>query len=258
MELNIITCGSSDLLPSENSNLQLYKHFHDFHEIFILLAGQIEFLLEDKIIELKPYQMAHAQPAQYHQAIIGSGEFRRFVIHFYDTDNVVINEVLQNLTLVDLTDDERLSSFIERILYYENNLSPEAYRLLIPGLINEFLILLGLAHDNGNPSGQIQSHPIVKAAINYINKHLFEALSLKDIAASCNVHPNYLSRLFHHVMRIRLNDYIKNKQLMYARKLLREGYLPSQIFNKFGYSDYTCFSRAYHAYFGHPPSKDKV
>ncbi len=61
----------------------------------------------------------------------------------------------------------------------------------------------------------------VNACLHYIHKHLYEEISLSDLAASVSLHPNYLSVLFRKEVGRPLIEYIRDTKIEEAAKLLR-------------------------------------
>ncbi len=258
MDVQIYSFAILTSRHEEYEALHLHKHLHDFHELFILLDGGCDYMVEDRILQLKPYQLLHIPPAHFHQSFPSDEEkvYKRLVIQFYAPQHDLLQDCLTSLSFCDLTASEELFQAVQRILRYAQTLPDEAFNLLREGLFKELLLLLGQANKSSQPE-KIQSNPIIKRAIAYVNAHLGTPFSLKEAAAACHVHPNYLSSLFHRITRVKFADYARNKQLLLARTYIQNGELPTQIFYKCGFTDYTSFSRSYHQNFGHPPSKDK-
>ncbi len=235
-----------------------FKHVHDFHELYILLDNDCNFLLEDKIIELHPFQLIHIPPECYHQALTRDSTtmYQRLIIQFKTPQDPFFKELLDNLSFCRISSNPTLFQHIQRILHYEQILSYEEFDLLKEGLLIELLLLLKATQTDDQPDF-VHVNPIISAAINYIDSHLNEPFRLNAIAAFCNVHPNYLSSLFRKHTMVKISDYTRHKQLLLARKYIRNGELPMQIFDKCGFTDYSSFSRAYSRSFGYSPSNDK-
>ncbi|AQG80727.1 AraC family transcriptional regulator [Spirosoma montaniterrae] len=92
--------------------------------------------------------------------------------------------------------------------------------------------------------------------LNYIHTHLSEKLTVAQLAALQQVHPDHFSRQFCHLLGIRPIDYINNKRLERAQLLIATSSLPLQtIAEQVGIPDIYYFSRLFKRRFGIPPGR---
>ena len=90
----------------------------------------------------------------------------------------------------------------------------------------------------------------------YVEEHLFEKISLSDIAADCFYNTSYFSRKFKSCFGKNLTDYVKEKRLLFAAKLLAETDKPiAEIAEECGFSDKTQFYKLFRAEFGKTPAE---
>jgi len=64
-----------------------------------------------------------------------------------------------------------------------------------------------------------------------------------------------LIRIFKKHMDITVHRYITQRRLMYGKELLYKGYLPTEIPQKCGYSDYSSFYTAFKAQYNVTPKE---
>ena len=60
----------------------------------------------------------------------------------------------------------------------------------------------------------------IQPAIEYVNRHYAESLSLDDLAVRCGLNSTYFSKLFKEVMRVNMKDYINQLRMNSAEVLL--------------------------------------
>lgn len=82
--------------------------------------------------------------------------------------------------------------------------------------IHDFTRRVQRAKSHGN-----YSFPVVRC-MKYISNHLYLNLTLSELAAECEVAPQYLSSLFHKEMGVTLMKYIRNEKLKVAATILAE------------------------------------
>ena len=114
-----------------------------------------------------------------------------------------------------------------------------------------FTMLLRRLKDRGDDSDLAVSR-IEK----YVGEHLFEKITLSDIAADCFYNSSYFSRKFKSYFGKNLTEYLKEKRLFSAAKMLLDTDKTSAEIAEFcGFSDKTHFYKLFRAEFGCTPSE---
>ena len=99
-------------------------------------------------------------------------------------------------------------------------------------------------------------NPTVAAAIEYIDSHLDQNISLDTLCKELYISKSYLHQLFMRHLQTTPRRYIAGKQLLAAQQAIRSGERPTDIYTQFGFSEYSSFYRAYHKLFGYAPSEE--
>lgn len=90
---------------------------------------------------------------------------------------------------------------------------------------------------------QIPHNTIVKMAIEYIENHYSEQISLNEIARHCCVTPSYISKIFKNDVNIGIVHYIHNIRINKAKELILHSDLKTaEIARAVGYLEYKRFS----------------
>lgn len=96
----------------------------------------------------------------------------------------------------------------------------------------------------------------VSDCIDYIYPHLTERITIEDIAQAVGLSPSYLSRLFKQEVGISLSDYIREKKLDRAQRLLRfTDQSFAEIANILAFSSQSHFIQAFKSHTGMTPKK---
>jgi AraC family transcriptional regulator len=97
--------------------------------------------------------------------------------------------------------------------------------------------------------------------MDYIETHLTEEISGKDISKIVGLSDYHFKRMFSYMAGMSLNEYIKNRRLSVANVELVNGAKVTDIAYKYGYQSIEGFSRAFREWSGFLPSevtKNKV
>lgn len=116
--------------------------------------------------------------------------------------------------------------------------------LNIEELTSYFTDMLKTALDIRDQESNSQSGHVLKQALEYIDSHYCdESISLNEVAARAGVSPNHLSSVFSQNMQKTLIEYITNKRMEKAKKLLKTTNVSTgSIAAEIGYKDPRYFS----------------
>ena len=94
----------------------------------------------------------------------------------------------------------------------------------------------------------------VRMAKEYVDRHLFEDVTLTKVAEAIAISPSYLSRIFLKEMGESFSDYVIRNKTEYSKKMLRETNLKVyEIADKLGYSNPHYFSKLFKERVGMTP-----
>jgi len=94
----------------------------------------------------------------------------------------------------------------------------------------------------------------VEAALQYINKHYMDNLSLAEVADAVYLSSSYLSRLFKREVGVNFSSYLLHKKLDEAKRLLKDTEIPiCNISSSLSFSDASYFCKVFKKYFGFTP-----
>lgn len=112
-----------------------------------------------------------------------------------------------------------------------------------------------IERDNDNIEHGSSTQQTVNRMIAYIQKHIYESISVSDVAKHFYLNPDYVSRLFKNHVHVSVGNYISIQKTSSAQSLLREGYTVSEVQEKLGYSSYAYFFKSFKKNTGLTPSQ---
>ena len=91
----------------------------------------------------------------------------------------------------------------------------------------------------------------------YINSHYMDDVAVADISKSLGINRKYLARIFKEQYGTSVQQFLINKRLHEAKKLLSRGFTVEESARMVGYSDPFAFSKAFKKKYGVSPIKCK-
>jgi AraC-like DNA-binding protein len=92
----------------------------------------------------------------------------------------------------------------------------------------------------------------------YVDAHLTEKLTLKDISAHCGVSVSTVTQLFQKQSEETFHNFVTKRRMAMADKLIREGMPLEQVGKAAGYQDHSTFYRAFRQHFGISPREYRL
>ena len=231
-------------------------HTHDNHELLMVMRGKITYSVEGRFYRLKRGDIVLSAPYVIHSITPESDDtYERYNVLF-DERNLpqqVRDMLPRGVDVFRLDDYERIHEIFQKIDYYSKHFSDEALSGITESLITEIFYNLAIL-DAKERNGSVND--LVNTAVAYINENLEKIKNIDDICDALYITKSHLHHIFVKNLQMSPKKYINSKRMMKARKLIRRGARPTEIFTVCGYDDYATFFRNYKKYFGHAPSDE--
>lgn len=254
----------------DTAGQELDFHFHEFDKVVLLLAGRVDYIVEGRSYALKPWDVLLVKHHTIHKAVIDqSVPYERIIIYL---DGKYFGRSMPEAHLMDsfdqadrsgqhlLTPSVSQRQEIQRVLNaYEGSAGDEG--IGAPALRETFIIQL-LIHISRMTASSTQPRenqydPKIQQVLSYINENLTEELSVEQLAEQAYLSKYHFMRLFKAQTGSTVHAYVRQKRLLHAARLIREGASVGKAAADSGFGDYSAFHRAFRESFGISPGSLK-
>ncbi len=257
--------GFSYLHSRSHEKNALESHIDkELFSIFILLDGEIDYIVEGKRLNIKEKDLLLVGNNELHHRVLKENTTCEYILLMINLDffikndctdfsDVVFKRVLgsNNIIPAKKVIESGVFEVIQRLDRYASE-EPVNLTVVCSVMIELFYHLNRLVTKTNKNDFKFET---TKEIIEYINEHLTEELSLADIAKHFYLSVEYLCRLFKRNTGLTVNQYIAYKRVMLTKELHLKGIPLTGACAKAGFGDYSTFYRAYKKIMNEPPGK---
>ncbi|MCD7863832.1 MAG: AraC family transcriptional regulator [Lachnospiraceae bacterium] len=252
-------------------------HFHEFDKAVILLSGRVDYLMESGVCALSPGDVLLVRHHAIHKALIDQTQpYERAILYL---DRKYFERIMTEAGLMECFDNaDRKGKYLftpsdgqseqlqlalsdyERALE-ETEVGAQVMRdtrmiqLLV--LLNRICVVDTAVGTGESERRDRQTDPKIEKVLSYINENFTRDLSVDELAALVYLSRYHFMRLFKEQTGSTVYAYVRQKRLLYAARLIREGMSAENAAAACGFKDYSGFHRAFKTCFGISPGMFK-
>lgn len=244
-------------------------HFHDFDKLVILVEGKVNYLVENEDYRLEPRDILLVRHHCIHKALIDRSEpYERIIVYL---SRSFFDRVLPEARLMDCFDradrrsrhllkpNSRQWAELQEIFrsVEENSGEDPGSRAMCDTLIMQLLIRIGRISPPEQDEAAVAQDPKIRSTLSYIGENLNADLSVEALSERVYLSRYHFMRLFRAQTGTSVHAYVRQKRLLCAARLIREGVPAAKAASSCGFQDYSGFHRAFVGCFGCSPGKLK-
>lgn len=245
---------------AEHNIQRVYRHYHEFYELYLFIEGDAEFVIEERAVPLRPNTLLMLPPETMHSLRFLDGEsaYRRTVLwiapELFDRVSPERWDAPQELLAMG-TDAAALEGLLALLDQEQSRLERdfsnyEGRETVYADYVRLILIQLCRMKDHA-----VAPSSFLRGTQAYIEAHVTGDLSAGAIARALHTGKSHLMRRFRAEAGVSLHQYVLKLRLQTARRLLSRGDTAAQAADLAGFSDYTTFYKAFVREFGMSPSR---
>ena len=236
-------------------------HAHDYCELLFVRKGDLSYTVRGKRYAVKPYDLIISRPSEFHSIVpVSDTTYDRFNI-IYDEKQLPFDlwsRIPDNLDIISLKKSPDIVNPFDKMDYYASCLEGVELRTALLSLTTEVYMNLIIETEKLKQGYEFeQTNEIITSAISYIENELKNIKGIEEIADALYITKSHLHHVFIKHMGITPKKYITMKRLSFIQRELSLGAKPTEVYEKYGFSDYTTFYRAYKSHYNRPPSSNK-
>ena len=274
------------IIDKNRPTVKSVKHMHPYCELYFLLDGDVDFVVEDDERHLSGGDIALVRGGKYHNTLsIEAKPYDHCFIylseksfpHFSDG----IRELLEGIMKPNARGNylhpapeswARIRELLLRIdeMVRETEQHPDTVNSLAKyAAMLELIELVAVEYRNtyetlaevgaaSEPEPRslpdnASLHPVANNAVRYIDRNFRTIGDINEVAAACRVTHSYLSRIFKENLGMTPSAYLRSKRLAYAKLMLLNGYDVTSTCYYSGFCDYSYFIQVFRSEEGMTP-----
>lgn len=253
---------------------RVHLHYHNELEIYYILNGKGKFLVGKNIHELRKGTFLVIYRNEEHKVVQVDGKGPLESIYFLVSPSILdkygklkshkykyplkrstnLSNILEfkpdMFAEVDFLMHSILRNYVQRKIFWKDS--------IVIQLIKLFILLQRKSVYNADigENKSAGSHENIYKTIDYINKNFSKEINLEDLADKVGLTPYYLSLRFKQTMGEKIRDYIMEKRINEARKMLDRRHSDKIISIAYdvGFRDLSHFNHVFRKITGFTPS----
>ncbi len=245
----------------ENPNFPVYSsaqtrdgvlvipHFHKAAELNIIMSGKVEVIIDTVQIECTKGDMIFIPPYSFHsvRSINGEASIKGVVFELdlinINLSGIKLDEILNKEIINDFVIDKKCSfyaqlseAFLDAVKMY--HLDEYSAKIELLSQLYAITALLIKRYGYLADSDKTAMYKRIKPVIEYINKNYDKKIYISDLSKILNVCDDHLIRIFKSVLNQSPKQYITDKRVEEAMKLIINTELPMyEIAEKVGFAN---------------------
>ena len=233
------------------------NHCHPFYEIIMVMQGYVSINIENKTFSVSGGGFALIEPGAYHSVVaLDESDYRRVALLFEEfvIPKGVKTAFIKKAKKHPVGHRDEVSQLLSRLssaMIAEDG-DIDGYSELIEAIIIEIFYLVS---SSGGEYNEGEADRSLQLMLDYIAAHITEKISLDDIASAALVSRSSVCHIFKNKMHTTFKQYLLQKKVSYAARLIQQGMTASEAAKVVGYDNYTGFYKVYKKFLMKPPSE---
>ncbi len=235
-------------------------HSHDFYEIYFFISGDASLYIEEYAYRMNPGDVVIIPPGRMHRAYFHNTEAYYERMFIYISRNALRDMGSKDFSLLDIIDgcigraqfchtlgdkDFAACRYTISEIISDAAGAPPHQRLINRCKLTILMTRLCKLFSEAREERSSRSSKRVADVIAYINEHIGQDLSLDEVSSRFFISKYHLIREFKSYTNRSVYQYIVAKRIIQAKLLMQSGIMPTDVYLKCGFREYSSFYKAF-------------
>ena len=228
---------------------------HNFWELTLILEGELEGVIGDKVYLLQPGNLMFCPPMVYHSSR-STGAWCHLLNFSFEIAGVMPMILKEGVFRLWPEEISELKNIVYRLrdAYLQDDLDEEMGAEAASALTS-FILRMAKHHTPHNQLSNSRSSRLYQQVIETMQKTLYDNLSVQEIAIRNGISTTTVKDLFRNYAGVGPKKYYSDMRGVEALRLLSGGMDIAEISEKLNYSSAGYFTNVFKKQFGAPPSR---
>ena len=256
----------------DTAGQELDFHFHEFDKIVVLISGSVDYLVEGTSYKMQSGDIILVRHHMIHKAMIDvTVPYERIIIYL---DSSYVDRFAPDMGLMECFAIAEKNRFclmrptesewelvLKQLTRLEESAEDEGFAsdYMRGTNLAQLMVQLNriMQRDTSDKAEAVEYNEKIADILSYINENISKDLTVDELASRSYLSRYHFMRLFKNQTGYTVHNYIRQKRLTLAARLIREGMSASHAAAECGFTDYSAFHRAFTSTFGVSPGKIK-
>lgn len=232
-------------------------HCHQSFEIYYYISGDASFIVEGNQYKLDKRCFLIIRPMEFHNIVFhSSAQYEHFYINFSPSELNYVNLDTQLLepfinhdpgvnNLYQINENDVFHNLFIKLKNAANLPAPEN-AMQAQFLLGELLLQISLKQNHSDTVfSNANSNTLINDVLMYLNANITKNIAIEELATKFFVSKYYLCHKFKKATNISIKEYVLQKRIALAKRLLESGVKPTAVASQCGFIEYSTFYRAF-------------
>lgn len=237
-------------------------HYHEFEKLVLFKSGKTSYIIEGKEYSLKPYDILLVGRGDIHKPIVSREEEYERIIVWINSDYIKSNALYhcfskakENGQYLLRLPENTAKDIFDLADKFNAETDEFEYELMRETIFLQLMIMINRASEKYDDIRiEYKSDKQTDSIIEYINKNIFDDLSVDKISNEFFISRYYLMHKFKKITGKTIYAYINSKRLMHAANMIADGCSAKTACFESGFHNYSVFLKAFKKEFGCVPT----
>ncbi len=230
---------------------------HDFWEMVYVVDGTVGISGDERLYTLSRGQALFHKPMEFHRIWSAESAPPRFIIISFDGGGEVLERLHNKVFDIEPQYENLVFDVLNGTRDFIRNESPAEEGQIVGNKLELFILSISRQSSPEKDLYASRSAENYRLIVTVLNKHLYDNLTLGNIAALCGMSESNLKKTFQKFSGEGVINYHNRLKIMKASELLKRGHTVLEVSDMMSFSSQGYFTKVFKRFMGVTPNDYK-